>query len=76
MADFTIVPLWNVTVGVSTNQTDSNSCHLVNASNMYDAVKLTGETDETCSVQLTTSNGTAALIKISKGAEHIAFSIS
>ena len=68
MAELTIVPLWNVTFGAATNQTDPNSCHLTNDSNPQDMVTFTGKIVETCSAQLSTSQGTAALIKIPQGA--------
>ena len=62
-ADLSIVPEWNVTA----NQSDSNSCDLAIDNNLQDVVKFTGDIVQTCSVQLT-ANGTAALIRIPKGA--------
>ena len=67
LAELTIVPLWNATEGVTTNQTNSYSCHLANDSNLQDVVKFTGDSVETCSVQLISSNGTAAVIQIPQG---------
>ena len=67
VAELTIIPLWNITAGVATNQTDSSSCHLTIDSNPQGVVKFTGKTAETCIVQLTTSNGTAALMQIPPG---------
>ena len=59
-AELSVIPLWNVTI----NETDVESCDLAIDDNLQDAVRLTGNTVETCGVQLTSSNGTAALIRI------------
>ena len=63
VAEMSVIPLWNVTV----NETDAQSCDLATDNNLQGAVRLTGDTVKTCGVQLTSSNGTAALIRITKG---------
>ena len=64
VAELSVIPLWNVTM----NKTDSESCGLGIDNNLQDVVKFTGDAIKTCSVQLTSSNGTAALIRIPQGA--------
>ena len=64
VAELSVIPLWNVTV----NKTDAEPCGLGTDNNLQDAVQFIGDTVETCSVQLTSSNGTAALIRIPQGA--------
>ena len=63
VAELSVIPLWNVTV----NKTDAVPCCLGTDSYLCDVVKLIGDKVETCSVQLTSSNGTAALLWIPKG---------
>ena len=63
-AELSVIPLWNY----SMNKTDTESCGLDTDNNVQDAVKFTGDTVETCNVQLTSSNGTAVLIQIPQGA--------
>ena len=60
----TVIPQWNVTA----NQTDSDSCSLGTNDSQEDSVIFTGSLMQSCSVQLITSNETAALIEIPKGA--------
>ena len=64
VAELSVIPLWNVTI----NETDAEPCGLGIDSNLPDVVKLIGDTVKTCNVQLTSSNGTAALICIPQGA--------
>ena len=64
LAEISVTRLWNATV----NKTDADSCGLTLDNNLQDLVKFTGDTVKTCSVQLVTSNGTAALIWIPQGA--------
>ena len=64
VAELSVIPLWNV----SLNKTDADPCGLGTDNNLQDVVKFTGDAMETCSVQLTSSNRTAALIWIPQGA--------
>ena len=65
VAELSVIPLWNFTTNIS----GTESCRLTKAdNNLQDVVKFTGDTVETCSVQLKSSNGTAALIWIPQGA--------
>ena len=63
VAELSVIPLWNITA----NKTDAKSCGLTMDNNLRDVVKFTGDTITTCSVQLTSSNGTAALVRIPQG---------
>ena len=58
-SELTVIPQWNVTL----NQTDADFCSL-GTNIQEDVFILTGSSIKTCSVQLTTSNGTTALIQI------------
>ena len=64
VAELTVVPLWNVTA----NQTYADTCDLRVDTNRLDVVEFTGDTVQTCSVQLIASNGTTALIQIPQDA--------
>ena len=60
-AELTVIPLRNET----TNQTDSESCHLrMNNSMNDDIISLSGDPFQSCVVQVTASNRTAALLQI------------
>ena len=63
VGEVNVIPLWNATV----NKTDVESCDLA-IDNLQDVVRFTGDPLKTCSVQLTSSNGTVALIGIPNGA--------
>ena len=63
-AELSVIPLWNVTI----NKTHVDSCDLTIHDSLQDVFRFTADAVKTCSVQLTTSNGTAALIRIPKGA--------
>ena len=61
LAQLSINPLWNV----SSNQTDHDACHLyIDTVRQEDVIEFAGSPSQACSVQLETSNGTAALIYI------------
>ena len=65
VAGLSVIPLWNVSI----NKTDAaEPCSLGTDNNLQYVVKFTGDTVETCSVQLISSNGTATLIWIPQGA--------
>ena len=61
-AELSVISLWDVTV----NKTES--CNLGTDNNLPDVVKFTGDPLKTCSIQITSSNGTTALILIPQGA--------
>ena len=63
VAELSVTPLWNITA----NETDVTSCSLGTDNDLQGVFKLTGDRVQTCSVQLTSSNGTAALIRIPQG---------
>ena len=63
-AELRVNPQWNITA----NQTDSHLCDLATDINLQDVVIFTGDVIQTCSVQLTASNGTAVQIRIPEGA--------
>ena len=60
VAELNVIPLWN--------KADTESCSLAIDNNLQDVVKFTGDPIKTCSVQLASSNGTAAFIQIPQGA--------
>ena len=64
VAELSVIPLWNV----SLNKTDAEPCGLGTDNNLQDVVKFNGDTMETCSVQLISSNGTLTLIWIPQAA--------
>ena len=68
VGELVAIPLWNATAGITANYTYVHSCDLTTDNDLLDVVKFTGDKVETCSVQLITSNGTAALIRISQPA--------
>ena len=64
VSELTVIPKWNIT---AETLTDGDSCSLGTDNNQEDMIIFGGSTIKTCSVQLTTSNGTAAVLQVPKG---------
>ena len=60
IADLSVIPLWNTT----SNQSEADSCLITVGNYRNKAVEFIGHPLYTCGVQLTSSNGTVALIQI------------